>query len=242
MVEGLRMNNRDDYRRRKISVLIVDDHPMFREGLQQALALEEDLAVVGYAENGEDALRLVRQLDPQILVLDINLPLMNGMQVARHLKNDRTDTSIIMLTAYHDEEQVLHAMRTGAAAYCSKDITPDVLTGIIRDVSRGYYVVNNERMDERQLQDWINSSIESMSGPYIIDADDHFIPLSQREMEILQFVTDGLSNKQIAVKLNISQQTVKNHMTSILKKLNVEDRTQAAINAIRRGWVRLTNT
>jgi DNA-binding NarL/FixJ family response regulator len=97
-------------------------------------------------------------------------------------------------------------------------------------------------MDERQLQDWINSSIESMSGPYIIDADDHFIPLSQREMEILQFVTDGLSNKQIAVKLNISQQTVKNHMTSILKKLNVEDRTQAAINAIRRGWVRLTNT
>ena len=81
-----------------------------------------------------------------------------------------------------------------------------------------------------------------MSGPYIVDADEHFIPLSHREMEILQFVTDGLSNKEIAVKLNISQQTVKNHMTSILKKLHVEDRTQAAVNAIRRGWVRLSNT
>lgn len=236
------MNNRDNNRNQnRISIVIVDDHPMFRDGLQQAFGLESDLNVIGSAENGEDALKVVRQLEPDVLILDINLPFINGMQVARQLKTDRVKTSIIMLTAYHDEEQVLHTMRSGASAYCSKDITPDELIQVIRDVAGGQYVVNGERMDDRQLEEWIQSSVAAMSGPYIIDADEHFIPLSHREMEILQYVTDGLSNKEIAVKLNISQQTVKNHMTSILKKLHVEDRTQAAVNAIRRGWVRLNN-
>jgi DNA-binding NarL/FixJ family response regulator len=180
-----------------------------------------------------------RKLQPDVVLLDINLPLMNGLQVARTLKAERTNTAIIVLTAYHDSQQVLHAMRAGASAYCSKDVTPDELIEIIRDVASGLYVVESERMDERALESWIQSNIEAMSGPYIIDAEEHYIPLSPREMEILQFVTNGLSNKEIAMKLRISQQTVKNHMTSILKKLNVEDRTQAAVNAIRRGWVRL---
>ena len=94
-------------------------------------------------------------------------------------------------------------------------------------------------MDERKLENWIQANIQAMSGPYIVDADEHFIPLSPREMEILEFVTHGLSNKEIAIKLRISQQTVKNHMTAILKKLNVEDRTQAAVTALRLGWVRM---
>jgi DNA-binding NarL/FixJ family response regulator len=232
--------NRDDHRKQqKINVLIIDDHPLFRDGLQQALGYEEDIHVIGCAENGEEALQMTRQLDPDVLLLDINLPVINGLQVTRQLKTERNHVAIILITAYHDEEQVLHAMRTGAAAYVSKDVMPDELVQIIRDVSGGLNVVNGERMDAEQLDEWIQSSVEALSGPYIIDADDHFIPLSHREMEILQYVTDGLSNKEIAVKLRISQQTVKNHMTSILKKLNVEDRTQAAVNAIRRGWVRL---
>lgn len=234
------MNTRDEQRKqRKLNVLIVDDHPLFRDGLQQALALEDDINVVGVAENGDEALRFTRQLLPDVVVLDINLPVMNGLQVARQIKIERIQTAILMLTAYHDQQQVVHAMRTGAAAYCSKDITPDELIQIIRDVAYGQYVVNGERMDDRQLDAWIQSSVDAMSNPYMIDSEEHFVPLSQREMEILQYVTDGLSNKEIAVKLQISQQTVKNHMTSILKKLNVEDRTQAAVNAIRRGWVRL---
>lgn len=235
------MINRDEYRsqNRKISVLIVDDHPLFRDGLQQALALENDIEVVGQSIDGEEALRTARQLQPEVILMDINLPLINGLQVTRQLKSERINSAIIVLTAYHDEEQVLHAMRAGASAYCSKDIEPDVLVDIIRDAAAGHYIVNGERLDERQLEGWVHSNIEAMSGPYIIDAEEHFIPLSPREMEILQFVTGGLSNKEIAVKLRISQQTVKNHMTSILKKLNVEDRTQAAVNAIRRGWVRL---
>jgi DNA-binding NarL/FixJ family response regulator len=231
------MNDRED--QRQISILIVDDHPLFRDGLQQALTLEDDLNVVGQSEDGEDALRAARRLQPDVILLDINLPLMNGLQVARQLKAERTNAAVIVLTAYHDSQQVLHAMRAGASAYCSKDVTPDELIEIIRDVAGGMYVVESERMDERALEAWIQSNLEAMSGPYIIDAEEHYIPLSPREMEILQFVTNGLSNKEIAMKLRISQQTVKNHMTSILKKLNVEDRTQAAVNAIRRGWVRI---
>jgi len=231
------MNDRED--QRQISILIVDDHPLFRDGLQQALTLEDDLNVVGQSEDGEDALRAARKLQPDVILLDINLPLMNGLQVARQLKAERTNAAVIVLTAYHDSQQVLHAMRAGASAYCSKDVTPDELIEIIRDVAGGMYVVESERMDERALEAWIQSNLEAMSGPYIIDAEEHYIPLSPREMEILQFVTNGLSNKEIAMKLRISQQTVKNHMTSILKKLNVEDRTQAAVNAIRRGWVRI---
>jgi DNA-binding NarL/FixJ family response regulator len=234
------MSDREEQRlERRISILIVDDHPLFRDGLQQALSLEADLNVIGQSEDGEDALRSARKLQPDVVLLDINLPLMNGLQVARTLKAERTNTAIIVLTAYHDSQQVLHAMRAGASAYCSKDVTPDELIEIIRDVASCLYVVESERMDERALESWIQSNIEAMSGPYIIDAEEHYIPLSPREMEILQFVTNGLSNKEIAMKLRISQQTVKNHMTSILKKLNVEDRTQAAVNAIRRGWVRL---
>ncbi len=236
------MYNRDELRKQqKISILIVDDHPLFLDGLHQALELEDDLKVIGQCDNGEEALRLVRQIQPDVIILDINLPGINGLQVARQIKIDRMNVAILMLTAYHDEQQVLHAMRTGAAAYCSKDIMPDELVRIIRDVAKGLYVVKGERMDERQLESWMQSSVEALTGPYSLDREDHFVPLSNREMEILQFVTDGMSNKEIAATLRISQQTVKNHMTSILKKLNVETRTQAVVNALRQGWVRPKN-
>src|SRR5687768_15152713 len=136
------MNDRED--QRQISILIVDDHPLFRDGLQQALTLEDDLNVVGQSEDGEDALRAARRLQPDVILLDINLPLMNGLQVARQLKAERTNAAVIVLTAYHDSQQVLHAMRAGASAYCSKDVTPDELIEIIRDVAGGMYVVEDE--------------------------------------------------------------------------------------------------
>jgi DNA-binding NarL/FixJ family response regulator len=236
------MNNRNDTRSRNIRVLIVDDHPLFRDGLQRAIDMEADINVVGHCEDGEKALMLVRQLQPDVILLDVNLPSMNGLQVTRQLKTDRVVSAIVLLTAHHDVAQVLHAMRAGASAYCAKTISPDQLISIIRDAADGFYIVGDERMDERALESWINANIEAMSGPYMIDADEHFIPLSPREMEILQFVTHGMSNKEIASRLRISQQTVKNHMTSILKKLNVEDRTQAAVTALRYGWVRLEDS
>jgi len=229
----------DRHAPQKISVLIVEDHPMFREGLKQALEAAPDIVVVGQSEDGDKGLEAAHQLRPNVVVLDINLPTMNGLQVARQLKIERHDIAVVMLTGYHDSEQVLHAMRAGASAYCPKDIMPDRLIEIIRMAASGYYVVGDERMDEGELQAWITNSVESITGPYMTDANEHFVPLSPREMEILQFVTHGLSNKEIASRLKISQQTVKNHMTSILKKLNVQDRTQAAVTALRHGWVRI---
>jgi len=234
------MMNRDERRVvRGISVLIVDDHPLFRDGLKKALDLEDDITVVGQCEDGEEALRAARRLQPDVVLLDVNLPSMNGLQVARQLKADRAGVAVVVLTAYHDSEQVLHAMRAGASAYCGKHVTPDMLVNVIRDVAMGMYIVDERRMDERELESWINMHVEAITKPYVLDPDEHFVPLSPREMEILQFVTRGLSNKEIATELDISHQTVKNHMTSILKKLNVQDRTQAAVTALRHGWVRM---
>jgi DNA-binding NarL/FixJ family response regulator len=224
---------------REIRVLIVDDHPLFRQGLERALGLEEDIVVVGHGVDGQQALRQARELNPDVLLLDVNLPGINGIQVARHLKSKMPEIAVVMLTAYHDVQQVVHAMRAGASAYCAKDITPDDLIGVIRDAAAGYYVVEGQRMGFYDLQNWIHTNVEAIVGPYAVEPDQHLIPLSPRETEILQSVTRGMSNKEIASKLGISQQTVKNHMTSILRKLNVEDRTQAAITALRHGWVRL---
>ena len=223
----------------KTTVLIVDDHPLFREGLQQALDFEDDIEVIGQAADGQQALQLVMRLQPSVVLLDINLPSINGLQVARQIKAERSAIAIVFLTAYHDSQQVLHAMRAGASAYCPKDITPDDLVEVIRAVARGYYIVGGEQVSAQDVQAWISANVEAMSGTYIVDPDEHYIPLSPRELEILEFVTNGMSNKEIANRLGISQQTVKNHMTSILKKLNVQDRTQAAVTALRHGWVRI---
>lgn len=234
------MNERsEDLTPNSLRVAIVDDHPMFRDGLSMAFRYADHIEVVAYYDTGEQALDQVQTLKPDVILLDINLPGMNGLQVARQLKQMHNQAAIVILTAHHDTEQILHAMRSGAAAYCSKDIRPTELINIINDVAAGYHVVGDQRLDSSAFDAWLQARIERSTGPYTIDAEGHFIPLSPREMEILEYVTHGLINKEIAKKLGISQQTVKNHMTSILKKLNVKDRTQAAVTALRRGWVRL---
>lgn len=220
-------------------LLIVDDHPLFRAGLEQIMEYEDHISIVGQSDNGPRALEDMRRLDPDVVLLDVNLPGMNGLQVARQIKSERPGIAIIILTAYHDQEQVAHAISVGASSYCPKDIKPEMLISIIENVKHGYFVIEQKRMTKEQRDHWLNERIKHLTGPYAVEGDDHFSPLSPRETEILKFVTRGMSNKEIAYKLGISQQTVKNHMTSVLKKLNVDDRTQAAVTAIRRGWVRI---
>jgi len=223
----------------KITVMIVDDHPVFRQGLRRVLESEDDLDVIAEVDDGEEALQEAKQLAPNVMLLDINLPGINGLQVARALKDTLLDINIIMLTAYHDDQQVFHAIRAGAAAYFPKDVSPRRLIEAIRLVHQGSYVVEDRILEKPQVGAWLLDQFEQADDESGEELGSLLVPLSPREMEILQFIAQGKSNKEIAYDLGISRQTVKNHMTSILRKLAVNDRTQAAIYALRRGWIRL---
>lgn len=225
-----------------IGIVIVDDHPLFREGVRNVINAESDLKVLAEGLTGDEAVPLIREHQPRIALIDVNLPGMNGIQVTRQIVNEHLPTTVVLLTAYDDLEQIFHAFRAGAAAYCSKDIEAGKLMDVIRQVARGFFVVHDQVFDSAGLEDWLSRGVESMRRPHLEGEQEAFAPLSPREMEILQFVTRGMSNKEIAAKLGISHQTVKNHMTAILHKLDVEDRTQAAVYALRHGWVRLQDT
>ena len=221
-----------------ISIVVVDDHPLVRQGVVDSFSLESDFNVIGQASNGKKGFELIREKKPQVAVVDVNLPEINGQQIARQVVAEKLPTRVILLTAYDDAEQVIHAMRAGAVAYCAKDILPEKLIEIVRSVADGKYVVHYETLDADGLDQWMIEQTDQAMRPYS-DPGDPFHPLSGREMEVLENVTKGMSNKEIASLLGISHQTVKNHVTAILRKLGVDDRTQAAVFALRQGWVRL---
>lgn len=222
----------------EITVVVVDDHPLFRQGVVETLSLEHDLEVIGEASNGEEAIAIIRALRPDVAVLDINLPGLNGQQLTRKIVTEKIATSVVLLTGYDDTEQAIHAMRAGASAYCSKDVLPDHLMNVIRSVGGGKFYIGENTYDADGIRRWIQEQTGQSPRSYS-DPGEPFHPLSGREMEVLSCVTQGMSNKEIASMLGISHQTVKNHVTSILRKLGVEDRTQAAVYALRHGWVRL---
>jgi DNA-binding NarL/FixJ family response regulator len=222
----------------KISIIIVEDHPLFRQGIIDALSLEPDILVVGGAGTGEEGLKIIREMQPHVAILDVNLPGINGQQITRQLVNDQVSTRIVLLTGYDDTEQKIHAMRSGAAAFCTKNIQPQDLIQVVRQVYTGNFVIDRRVFDLDGLKNYLGGYSDESNGSRI-EPQEPTIPLSVREMEVLSCVTQGMSNKEIARYLNISQQTVKNHITSILRKLGLEDRTQAAIFAVREGWVQL---
>lgn len=220
-------------------VVIVDDHPVFRQGLRDVLETDPGLQVVGEAANGEVAFQMAQDVEPDVMLIDINLPDINGLQVTRQIRAKQPDIKVIVVTGYDDVEQAFHAIRAGASAYCAKDITPETLIQTIYAVQQDRYVVGERKMNHDEVVVWVEEKVGRISGRIITDTEDSFVPLSPREMEILEYVTHGRSNKEIAYALGISHQTVKNHMTAILRKLQVDDRTQAAVYALSRGWVRL---
>jgi DNA-binding NarL/FixJ family response regulator len=221
----------------EITVVVIDDHPLFRQGVVNTLSLEADILVVAEAADGQKGLRLVRQLRPKVAVVDINLPGMNGLQLAQQISTEKLGVRVILVTAYDDDEQKIHALNAGAAAYCSKDVQPEKLVDVVRYVNSGGYYLDDRELDHAEVMKWLGQRISDAKRVYG-DPGEPYQPLSAREMEVLTHIVDGRSNKEIAVALGISPQTVKNHVTAILRKLGVDDRTQAALYAIRRGWVR----
>ena len=226
---------------KEITLLVADDHPLFRQGVVDALSLEKDFQVVAQASNGEEAINQIRSLKPMVAVLDVNMPEMNGQQVTHQVTSGHLPTRVVLLTGYDDIEQAIHAVLAGAAGYCAKEIEPDVLGRTIRAVADGKYAIAGNIFNRRELDAWIDEQMEGARRSYS-EPGSPFHPLSDREMEVLSCVVRGMSNKEIATLLGISHQTVKNHVTSILRKFSVEDRTQAVVYALKRGWVKLQDT
>ena len=222
----------------RIQIIIVDDHPLFRRGIRWSLENEHDLLVVGEAGDGQTAVQQIDLLIPDVVLIDINMPQMSGLEVTRVIKRRHPQTGVIILTMHEDDEQLFHAIRVGAAAYATKDIEAEELIRLIRRVARGEYLINENVLSRPFVASRVLDQFREMSQ---MDAGGEtvFSPLTPREVEILDCVAQGNSNKEIARILNISDQTVKNHITSILRKLAVNDRTQAVIYALRHGWIRM---
>lgn len=226
----------------KIRAMLVEDHPLFRQGLRRIIDASDTIEIVAELSDGGEVIARVRELEPDVVIMDINLPAKNGLLLTRELSGEFPEIHTVILTAYHDEEQLFHAIRSGAAAYFAKDVDPERLMAGIIEVHRGNFVINGEVMNESRMASWLLKQVEEKAAAGVLSNEDVFIPLSPREMEILLFITKGYSNKEVAHHLGISRQTVKNHMTSILRKLDVNDRTQAAVYALRHGWIRLQDT
>lgn len=224
-----------------INILIVDDHPLFRSGIRWSLEQHPQFVIVGEASDGSEALRLADELSPDVILVDLSLPGMNGLEVARALKRRQPQAGVIILTMHQDDEQLFNAIRAGASAYCTKDIEPEQLIDTIVRVARGEYLINEMVLSRPFVASRVLDQFRELSR---LDrtASGFFSPLTPREIEILDCVARGYSNKEIAQVLNISDQTVKNHITSILRKLQVNDRTQAVIYALRHGWIKLEDT
>ena len=210
-----------------ISVLLVDDHALMREGLKQLLELEEDMHVVGEAVDGFDAVYKIGQLHPDVVLLDIRMPIIDGIAVARQIAHEFPSIAVIMLTVSRDQQQMLQAMRNGAKGYLLKSASLQELTQAIRTVQQGGMLIEPGLTgamvrEFRRLSD---------STPMQVNA------LSEKEIEILRYVAAGMSNKEIAEKLSYSEKTVKNYLSVIFQKLGIRDRTQAAIFALRQGFL-----
>ncbi len=222
----------------RVRVLIADDHPIFRQGLRGVLESEPDIEVVGEAADGKQAITLARAVAPDVILVDVHMPGSDGLEVARSVKLHLPRAGIILMTAYDDEEQLFQAIKVGASAFFLKDIRPDELLDGIRRAAQGEYLINESVLTKPLVASRVLKQFRdlSMVGQ---EMEPLFVPLSAREIEVLDYIARGNSNKEIARALKISDQTVKNHITSILRKLAVNDRTQAVVYALRRGWIKM---
>ncbi len=220
------------------SIVIVHAHEIFREGLRHNIANSADFRIVGEATNGQQAIHLVDNVDPDIALIEVDLPGINGLEVARAIKRSRPHIRIVLLSASMDGMQVVKAIRAGVSAYLPRNVPPEKLIQTLKQVHRNDYPINDLVFSLPEVAGQVLATFRQMAMDE--DAQSIYSPLSPRELEVLELVAAGRTNKEIAVRLDISNQTVKNHISSILRKLAVNDRTQAVVYAMRRGWIKIS--
>lgn len=219
-----------------IKLLIVDDHPVFRQGLRDVFATDDEIDVIGEAADGREALEKAHKLQPDVILMDINLPGSNGLQATTTLQEQLPETRVVIITGYDEPEQIFHSLRAGAVAFCSKDMPPEALIRTVHAVFSGKVVIQQQILSKQEAEDWIQKRVSRFGNRRAIRNGTDESSLTPREMEILELICLGASNKDIARRLGISYQTVKNHVTAILHKLGVKDRTQAVLYALKREW------
>jgi DNA-binding NarL/FixJ family response regulator len=211
-----------------IRLLMVDDHRMFLQGLRSLLEMEPDIKVIGECTNGYEALDAVLRLQPDVVLMDINMPGLNGVDATRQILEQRPDTGIIILTMYREDAQVFHAIKNGARGYVLKDVETSEVVRAVRAVARGESVIDPvlaTRVLTEFKRVWQQGSAHPRDG------------LTERELAILRLIAAGLSNKEIGAELCFSEKTIKNYITVIFQKLHLTDRTQAAVYAVQHGLV-----
>lgn len=211
----------------KVRILIVDDHAVVRQGLITFLELQDEIEVVGEASNGKEALQRVQELEPDVVLMDLVMPVMDGLTAIKQIKQLRPSTEVIALTSFADDEKVFTAIRSGATGYLLKDVQPNDLVKAVLAADRG----------EVQLHPEVAKLLmhEVVAPAKEVDSLDD---LTEREREVLGLLGLGMSNKEIAYKISVSEKTVKAHVSSILNKLNLPGRTHAALYASKRGLVK----
>ena len=222
----------------RIRILIVDDHALFRVGIANILSRERDLDVVGEAADGRAALEMSGMTTPTIVLMDLSLPAPGGLETTQRIRREYPATAVIVMAQEEDEESLFASIKAGAAAFVIKDISPEDLIHVIRRVSQGEFLINDKVFSKPAVASRVLKEFRELAV-YGQEAQPIFAPLSPREVEILDNIAQGMTNKQVAYALSISEQTVKNHMSSILRKLAVNDRTQAVVYAMRQGWIKM---
>jgi DNA-binding NarL/FixJ family response regulator len=213
-----------------IKILIADDHPVVREGLITMIKREPDFQVVGEATNGVEAVNKARELKPDVVLMDLRMPELDGVEAIRQISSTEPNIKYIILTTYSDDEYIFKGIEVGARAYLLKDAPRDDLFKAIRAVNRGESLIQPV-VASKVLDRFAELSRQAQSGPPDV--------LSERELEVLKWMAKGDANKEIAAQLNITDSTVKTHISNIFQKLGAKDRTEAVMNAMRRGIIKI---
>lgn len=221
---------------KKIKIVIIDDHALFREGVKRILDFEEDFEVVAEAGDGSEVLTVVEEYRPEVVIMDINMPNVNGVEATKKLVDSYPGTKVIILSIHDDENYVIHALKTGASGYLLKEMDADTLVEAVRIVAEGGSYLH-PKVTHNLVNEFRRLSSTGANGQIPVKVQRPLHILTRRECEVLQMLADGKSNRGIGETLFISEKTVKNHVSNILQKLNCNDRTQAVVLAIKNGWV-----